>query len=175
MKENRKEIIVKEILYWKKTKLLPEQYCNFLLALYTEGEQMNGKGAKKRSLNGSLFFAYFPLLLIPIGIFIYFTELSFILQTALYGFLVIFGAVTSIYFFKKANFFIIPMISTALLVLLFSVDIVTYLFPNNQGSLYSIIFLNCLSWFIIGRKAKLLYFMISSILGVLVLVGSIFI
>lgn len=175
MKENRKEIIVKEIHYWKKTKLLPEQYCNFLLALYTEGEQINGKEAGKRSFNWSILFTYFPLLLIPIGIFIYFTELSFFLQTTLYGFLVLFGSVTSFYFFRKTNYFFIPMISTALLVLLCSVDIVTYLFPNSQESLYSIIFLNCVAWFVIGRKAKLLYFMISSVLGILVLVGSIFI
>lgn len=175
MRENRKEIIVKEIQYWKETKLLPEQYCNFLLALYTEGEQMNGKNAGKNSLNWRLFFSYFPLLLIPIGIFIYFTELSFFLQTTLYGFLIILGSVTSFYFFRKTTFFIIPMISTALIVLLCSVDIVTYLFPNSHVSLYSIILFNCVTWFVIGKKAKLLYFMISSVLGLLVLVGSIFI
>ena len=37
MDENRKQIIIKEIGYWKNNKLLPEQYCDFLLALYTEG------------------------------------------------------------------------------------------------------------------------------------------
>ena len=41
MDENRKQIIIKEIGYWKNNKLLPEQYCNFLLALYTEGIGLN--------------------------------------------------------------------------------------------------------------------------------------
>ena len=33
MDETRKQIIINEIHYWKKNHLLPEQYCDFLLAL----------------------------------------------------------------------------------------------------------------------------------------------
>jgi hypothetical protein len=175
MSDNRKEIIVKEIYYWKETKLLPEQYCNFLLALYTEGEQVNGKKVGKRSTKRKFFLAYTPLLLIPIGIFIYFTELSFFLQMTLYALLLLFGFGASFYFFRKATDFIVPMISTALIALLCSVDFVTYVFPNSGISLYAIIILNCIAWFLIGRKAKLLSFVISSILGLLLLIGSIFI
>lgn len=36
----RKQIIVNEIKYWKETNLLPEQYCNFLLQLYSEGNNL---------------------------------------------------------------------------------------------------------------------------------------
>lgn len=175
MSHNRKEIIVKEIYYWKETKLLPEQYCNFLLALYTEGEQVNGTKMGKRSTKRKLFLPYTTLLLIPIGIFIYFTELSFFLQMTLFALLLIFGFGASFYFFRKATDFIVPMISTALVALLCSVDYVTYVFPNSGVSLYTIITLNCIAWFIIGRKAKLLSFIISSILGLLLLIGSIFI
>jgi hypothetical protein len=175
MSENRKEIIVKEIYYWKESKLLPEQYCNFLLALYTEGDQVNRKKVGKGSNKRKFFLAYTPLLMIPIGIFIYFTELSFFLQMALYALLLLFGFGASFYFFRKTIDFIVPMISTALLALLCSVDLVTYFFPDNHASLYAIIILNCLAWFIIGKKAKLLYFSISSILGLLLLIGSIFI
>jgi hypothetical protein len=175
MSDNRKEIIVKEIRYWKETKLLPEQYCNFLLALYTEGEQINGTKVGKRSIKRKYLLAYTPLLLVPFGIFIYFTELSFFLQMTLYALLLLFGFGASFYFFRKATDFIVPMISTALIALLCSVDLATYLFPNNHVSLYVIITLNCLVWFIIGKKAKLLYFCISSILGLLLLIGSIFI
>ena len=35
MDENRKQIIINEIIYWKKNRMLPEHYCDFLLALYT--------------------------------------------------------------------------------------------------------------------------------------------
>lgn len=175
MSDNRKEIIVKEIYYWKETKLLPEQYCNFLLALYTEGEQVNERKVGNRSNKNKYFLTYIPLLLIPIGIFIYFTELSFFLQTTLYALLLLFGFGASFYFFRKATDFIVPMISTALIALLCSVDIVTDLFPNSGVSLYAIIVLNCIAWFIIGKKAKLLSFIISSVFGLLLLIGSIFI
>jgi hypothetical protein len=175
MSNNRKEIIIKEIHYWKESKLLPEQYCNFLLALYTEGKQMNGKKVRKNSIDWRGLFSYTPLLLIPIGIFIYFTELSFFLQTTLYSLLILFGFGTSFYFLRKATGLIVPMISTALIVLLCSVDLVTYFFPDNQVSLYITIILNCLVWFVIGSKANLMYFTISSLLGLLLLVASIFI
>lgn len=37
--EQRKITIINEIRYWKDNHLLPEHYCDFLMALYTEGEQ----------------------------------------------------------------------------------------------------------------------------------------
>lgn len=37
MTNPRKKIILNEILFWKQNKLLPEHYCDFLAALYTEG------------------------------------------------------------------------------------------------------------------------------------------
>ena len=37
MDQQRKAIIIHEIKYWKDNHLLPEHYCDFLLALYTEG------------------------------------------------------------------------------------------------------------------------------------------
>src|SRR6478735_8070828 len=80
MDENRKQIIIKEIGYWKNNKLLPEQYCNFLLALYTEGTGINETNqGSKNPKNRKKVFVW--LLLIPIIVFIvYFTELSLILQ-----------------------------------------------------------------------------------------------
>ncbi|MCS0823668.1 hypothetical protein NX029_06770 [Cytobacillus firmus] len=39
MDENRKKVIVNELLYWKKSRMLPDRYCDYLLALYTEGSQ----------------------------------------------------------------------------------------------------------------------------------------
>ncbi|GGM31386.1 hypothetical protein GCM10011351_16880 [Paraliobacillus quinghaiensis] len=41
MTENRTNIIIKEIQHWKKNKLLPSHYCDFLLALYTQGDTTN--------------------------------------------------------------------------------------------------------------------------------------
>ncbi|MEV5112839.1 hypothetical protein [Peribacillus frigoritolerans] len=38
MDEMRKKIIIQEINSWKESRMLPEQYCNYLLALYGQGE-----------------------------------------------------------------------------------------------------------------------------------------
>lgn len=47
MDRERKNIIIQEIHFWKENKMLPEHYCNYLLALYTKGE--NDPQEKKRS------------------------------------------------------------------------------------------------------------------------------
>lgn len=38
MDQQRKTTIINEIKYWQENRLLPEKYCDYLLALYTEGE-----------------------------------------------------------------------------------------------------------------------------------------
>ena len=37
MSNPKKQIIMNEIAFWKQSKLLPEQYCDFLMTLYSEG------------------------------------------------------------------------------------------------------------------------------------------
>ncbi|GAA0362701.1 hypothetical protein [Bacillus horti] len=37
--DQKTKVVIQEIKYWKKNKLLPEHYCDFLLALYTEGSE----------------------------------------------------------------------------------------------------------------------------------------
>ncbi|MDN4607041.1 hypothetical protein [Sporosarcina highlanderae] len=66
MGTERKKIIITEINYWKENKMLPEHYCDFLITLYTQGEQeqapditdailMNEKKKKKKKMS-SVFF-----------------------------------------------------------------------------------------------------------------------
>lgn len=45
--KKRREIIVNEIEYWEKNRLLPEHYCQYLLTLYTEGA---GKDKFKKTI-----------------------------------------------------------------------------------------------------------------------------
>lgn len=40
MKNQRKETILNEILFWKENNLLPAHYCDFLSTLYAEGEEL---------------------------------------------------------------------------------------------------------------------------------------
>ncbi|WP_331701032.1 hypothetical protein [Paenibacillus sp. IITD108] len=39
MNQERRQIIVNEIINWRKSKLLPDQYCDFLLNLYADDEE----------------------------------------------------------------------------------------------------------------------------------------
>lgn len=52
MDEMRKKIIIQEINSWKESRMLPEQYCNYLLALYGQGEippsKSNETASKKK-------------------------------------------------------------------------------------------------------------------------------
>ena len=80
MEDNRRNIIVKEIQHWKQSHMLPEQYCNYLLALYTEGASPEPVKNGKISYN-MLYHSLASILLLTISVYvIHFTELSFILQ-----------------------------------------------------------------------------------------------
>lgn len=175
MDENRKNIIVKEILYWKDNKMLPEQYCNYLLALYTEGnpsESLKSEGqGPKRANKGFLF-----LTLIPLSVLIlYFTELSFDLQIALSILSILVGIGITYYFFKKGFQFQLSLVITALILLLLTVELTVYFFPDMPQILYLTVLGNCVMWIFVGKKLKLLYFLISGYLGIIVLAISIFV
>lgn len=43
MNEERRQIIVHEINHWRKSKLLPDQYCDFLMNLYAKPEELATK------------------------------------------------------------------------------------------------------------------------------------
>ncbi|MBB6445998.1 hypothetical protein [Bacillus benzoevorans] len=166
MDETRKQIIIKEIDYWKEHHLLPEQYCNFLLALYTEGNGIKNKRNKLSKNKKQLLW----LLVVPVFIFfLYFTELSLILQIAISIIFLFIGTYLTIYFTKQGFFYQIPLILTAIFVLLMSVEVVQKLFSNHIFSLYGILLCNCFIWLFSGIKLKLVYFTISGILGMILL------
>ncbi|WP_084780419.1 hypothetical protein [Bacillus massilinigeriensis] len=175
MDDHRKKVIVNEILYWKESRLLPEHYCDYLLTLYTEGNrpiELDKKAPNQRIRILSLLF----ILLIPLAVFfIYFTELSFIWQIALEAFLIFLGLITTFYFSKKGLLAQVPLVVSALILLLTTVEMITRIFPNQPEMLYMVLFLNCLLWLFTGKLLKLIYFFISGILGIIVLIISIFI
>lgn len=174
MDENRKKIIVKEILYWKESRLLPAQYCDYLLALYTEGEQpQENKQERQKQVAPRL--PYLILLLIPIVIaFLYFTELSFDLQMALLIILLIGTVILTGYFFRKGLSYHIPLVIGAFILLLISVDLTVTLFPGQNTLLYAVLLFNCFIWVLAGKKLNLIYFRISAYLGMLTIFVSFF-
>jgi hypothetical protein len=172
MDDSRKQIIIKEIGYWKKTRLLPEHYCDFLLALYTEGNSLPETNTISKSRQNLLFW----LAIIPLIMFLlYFTELSFTLQMVSAVILIFFGIWLTIYLSKKELLFEIPLIVSALFLLFISVEMTLEHFPDNMFSLYGVLVGNCLLWLFSGWKFRQIYFIISGILGCLLIVLSILI
>jgi hypothetical protein len=174
MNKQRREIIVREIEYWKRSRLLPEQYCDYLLALYTEGEYKKRPSdilrTRQRGMIRFLLVAFICLLLPASALVIYFTELSFVLQMPLL-FLFFFICVIAAWMWKgQGNIVHIPLISGAFIFLIASIEVGEYYFPKQKAVIASIVFVNCLLWIFVGKRFRFLYLFISGVLGIGVLV-----
>ncbi|CQR46870.1 hypothetical protein BN1058_01153 [Paraliobacillus sp. PM-2] len=69
MSDEKNSIIIKEIQSWKSNHLLPEKYCNFLLALYTQGDADHIK-ADNASMMDAPKIRLLHVLIITVNIFI---------------------------------------------------------------------------------------------------------
>jgi hypothetical protein len=169
MNESRKQIIINEIIYWKKSRLLPEQYCDFLLALYTKGNGLQDQSEKSHLRKNFLFI----FIVIPIGLFLlYFTELSLTLQMVFGLILMLMGILLIVYSAKRGMLFQIPLIITAFLLLFVSVEITLIHYTNHSFMLYLVLVSNCLIWLFTGVKLKQIYFSISGTAGLILLIFS---
>ncbi|MBB5354516.1 hypothetical protein HNR43_000472 [Anoxybacillus mongoliensis] len=178
MEQKRKEIIINEIKYWKQTRLLPEQYCDFLLALYTEGNHNDDVDQPTKQV--PTWAVRFTMILI--GIFlpcallvIYFTELSFVLQTLILSLFVIICLMTVRFFAQHRMLTHIALIVGALSLLLLSIRACDVYFSGNMSALAITVMCNCFVWLLIGWRFSLMYFIISGVVGIILLFSSFFI
>jgi len=169
MEDGRKEIIIKEIRYWKQHKLLPERYCDFLLALYTNGEEAkNHEVEQKRSLRRLVFVAQilFLAILVPFSfVVIYFTKFNSIMQISMLAIFLLFS-LTMYRHMKKSGHLLghLALADTLIIGLLLSVFISnTYIHFNWAQE--AAILLNSLVWIFYGQSRKLAYLKVAGILG----------
>ncbi|WP_153733202.1 hypothetical protein [Sporosarcina obsidiansis] len=182
MTTEKKKIIISEIQYWKKNKLLPEHYCDFLITLYTQGEELDEVSSKVPStlqkerrqyrakqmmillisllLAGIASVAMFMLTEYPTATLLSASVLALLL-------LVLASGKT----FIKKGFAPFLYISMAFLILMMSLKIWTAFFNDETTLLIGLLVLNCSLWLFTGRLLKLLYFTISGSLGLLIIVG----
>ncbi|MDT8861770.1 hypothetical protein N0O92_16275 [Alkalihalobacillus sp. MEB130] len=165
MDKNRKEIIINEIQHWKATKLLPEHYCDFLLTLYTEGDQDVGKSNKKQTGLNQLWFTFLIVhvsFLLTILV-IYFTDFLLVMQMA---FVVILTAAIWIIASKSTNQLVSSyyFMLIALIFFLFSVEIAVLFFETSYSIPYLTI-IHCIAWIIIGWRFSLRIFLLAGVLG----------
>ncbi|WP_102335793.1 hypothetical protein [Salimicrobium jeotgali] len=169
MSKNRKDVIVDEIRYWKENKLLPDKYCDFLLALYTEGESGADK-EKKVSRTSPWLATYYSVnfLLIPLSFtVIYFTENGIILQSLLLtGFAASSFLMQSL--IKKENAPVeLPLVITLIIVFLLTTSSAAYYFPVIYAE--GVALLNAVGWMTIGMRRGLFYVKVS---GIALLAGT---
>jgi hypothetical protein len=174
MNQHRKDIILKEIQYWKKNRLLPEQYCNYLLALYSEGQHDEKEG--KNKLIPIFLKAVFPnfLILLIIGVLLanYFTEMSIHLQITInLIFLCISIGFTWFYLRKNNVYSKIFMILAFLLFFVGTIEAYDYFFSRNNSVLASLAIIHCLLWFFSGKALRFNYLKIAGLAGILI-IGS---
>ncbi|MDQ0231612.1 hypothetical protein [Metabacillus malikii] len=167
----KKKVIINEISYWKHNKLLPETYCDFLLALYTEGNHEENQLIPTENNRSRKYISYFIISFLAIVslLVIYFTELSFVLQMTLVGFLLIFSIVVTAYLFTKKENFQFSLSLTFLQLLIFSIHLIERITEGTQVWLGLAIIGNCLLWIIFGSIYRYVYLIISGSVGLIVL------
>ncbi|WP_125444150.1 hypothetical protein [Bacillus thermotolerans] len=152
--------------------MLPDHYCDYLLTLYTEGEEMPKDSVE--SMPPWPFVLMSQILAvcsIVISLFVlYFTELSFPLQMMILTIFVVCVLAAIIYFSKKEFFSPLLLVSAAVLLLIFTVEIQQFFLESDRYTLYALLFLHFLLWWGIGRKLRQLYLTISAYIGVFFLV-----
>ncbi|MGD6818133.1 hypothetical protein [Metabacillus sp. 84] len=168
MNMDRKKIIIDEIRHWKSSKLLPDTYCDFLLALYTEGEQEND--AKRRKKTG-FYIPIFIMLLMPASLFIYFTEMNSSLQMALFAAFLL-GMLPALYFSRKQKLVFYYM-GVVFSILLFSsltgADLLGW--PRTPAYAAAVV-LNSLMWILFSVRFKLRSFFAAGTAGILMTAAS---
>ncbi|WP_144549861.1 hypothetical protein [Peribacillus simplex] len=169
MDEMRKKIIIKEINSWKESRMLPEQYCNYLLALYCQGELPPSKSNKTESKKNDIFSGVLLGALFAFIVFLnYFTEIPIRMQMLMttISILVFWLAVRR--FNGRKIIFQMSLMGMALSLLLLTVSFAEFMAPGKVGILYIFLFINCGLWILMGDKLKLLHISIAEGLGALV-------
>lgn len=178
MENERITTIIKEIEYWKEHKLLDSQQCDFLLAIYTNGEG-NQEKIKQQALRQSSVITMLQLillfLLLPFSFLIlYFTELHVYLQLGILGLFLIYAIWNLLAFRKLKNKYYQPsLIISIFLLLLFSVQLAHLIF-NQSIALVVVIILTFIFWFILGRLENIKYLMITSVFGLIFVINYLF-
>ncbi|PKR79016.1 hypothetical protein CEY16_04505 [Halalkalibacillus sediminis] len=177
MENEKNQIIIKEINHWKESKLLPPEYCDFLLALYTYGDQPEDNNQVGKSRWGRILFILdmiLLLLLLPITFFVVLSmEANLIVEASIFIASLLLVAV-HLYFYRKNNtvYVHLPIILFFLIFLIANISIVQQLF--DQGWLLNLtIVFHCVIWVIVGYISKLYYLIASGIIGSLMIIGMI--
>ena len=147
--------------------MLPEQYCDYLLAFYSGGKDESP--SIKRSRKHVFSVLYGSVLCLMMGaLFVnYFTEIPALMQMGLYSFFLALTAGILFLLKKKGGAISIPMAVAGIILLLWTVRAWELYASGKEVYLYIGLLLNCLLWYLAGKKLKQTYFVLASIMGAL--------
>lgn len=159
--------------------MLPEHYCDFLLALYEQGEEgkkpkktknsiLNGEGTKTvlwqmvlliTTMAALLFIFFSSTLLVPI-------VLSLLMIAILIG---------AMYYFSL-KMIKVPVLYVLLALILLGLSVKMWLlfFYDQPSVLIVMMMIHCVLWIIVGKLLKQVYFVISGIAGILITIYYLF-
>lgn len=175
----RKEMILNEIQFWKQNHLLPAHYCDFLMALYAQGESVDEKNEVKVSKSilakekkkKIMFISLILMITITVLALLFTKNALGIIPIVLASMLAIVLLIAAIKLSRNKTIMMpIIFISSALLILGLSFKIWLVYFPDNPFILLGLVSGNCIMWFISGLLLKLPYFTLSGAIGFLLVI-----
>ncbi|MFK3937646.1 hypothetical protein ACI2JA_09060 [Alkalihalobacillus sp. NPDC078783] len=158
MDKQRREIIINEIHYWQKTKLLPEQQCHYLLALYSEGEDELPKPREPKRVTMVLFMIFTQFCFLASVFILYFTDFESRLQI---GIIFMLFFLTIFTWFKRRNHAIESVFHMLMLTMILFILLLYYSFTMwSEIPSQAVIILFTGIWFWLGwrKKQKVFYF-----------------
>lgn len=184
MQNAKKQIILNEILFWKQHKLLPEQYCDFLMTLYSEGNDIkledqvsHKKALKAKEHRRKYLFSILAIIgALALIILLFMVKNMTELVISIVGVMAILFLISAFKLAKK-NEMITPIlhIVASLLILALSVKVSVTYFEGNNLVLFTLLIMNCIFWTLSGVIFKIMYFTLAGVLGLIVIVGYKFI
>ncbi|GAA5415533.1 hypothetical protein Pryu01_00564 [Paraliobacillus ryukyuensis] len=172
MPEERKTIIIKEIQHWKKNHLLPEKYCDFLLALYTEGNTENVNHNQSNPMESTgvkplhVLIISLNIFLLPVTfIVLYFTQLSSYLQVGFGSLMIVLSYSFYIIVKTKLDFSANYPLFILLVIILFVTSYLSQQLFQNQLIIALIALTQLIIWIGFGLKQKNKLLSIAGIVG----------
>ncbi len=168
----RKAIIIGEIKYWKDNRLLPAAYCDYLLALYTKGEEeettSKSSQFKKRNLLTLIFLALNVLIAPGIAFFIIYAPIDLMATTGLLFLALVMSLGLSFIAWKHYRIEENYIILVLLLNLLILSMIVINQWVTQSIIALGIIYLQLIIWIFLGVKLKNNWLLFIGILAMII-------
>lgn len=174
MLDDRRQTIIKEIHFWKENKLLPDVYCDYLLALYTQGEDNNEGIEQFKSYPitlAELVCSSLVLIMVFLSfLMVYVFDMLALWELGLLAMICLFS--TGLFWLMRKNtnyWYHVRLISLLLIYLIFSIQLGLY-FTAYPWLINTILLINFIGWLYVSSRKKLKYLTIVSIISIVFMI-----